>query len=64
MIVGAGKSFVHHSVDLVLLANGDRYEIDSRIFMLSGKAFFPFEILHCSNFDLFLIYIRICSQCY
>jgi hypothetical protein len=26
---GAGKSFAYHSVKLVLLANGNRYEVDS-----------------------------------
>jgi hypothetical protein len=34
MRVGACKSFAYHSVKLVLLANGERYEVDSNTFFL------------------------------
>jgi hypothetical protein len=32
MRVGAREGFAYHSVKLVLLANGDRYEVDSNTF--------------------------------
>jgi hypothetical protein len=38
MRVGASRGFAYHSVKLVLLANGNRYEVDSNTFYLSGKA--------------------------
>jgi hypothetical protein len=53
MRVGALGGFAYHLVKLVLLANGNRYEVDSITFFLSGKAFYPFKILLCPNSDLF-----------
>jgi hypothetical protein len=38
MRVGAREGFAYHSLKLVLLANGNRYEVDSNTFLLSGKA--------------------------
>jgi hypothetical protein len=38
MRVGAREGFAYHSVKLVLLANGNRYEVDSNTFFGSGKA--------------------------
>jgi hypothetical protein len=32
MRVGACEGFAYHSVELVLLANGNRYEVDSNTF--------------------------------
>jgi hypothetical protein len=37
MRVGAREGFAYHSVRLVLLANGNRYEVDSNTFYLSGE---------------------------
>jgi hypothetical protein len=34
MRVGARKGFAYHSVKLVLLANGNRYEVDSNMFFI------------------------------
>jgi hypothetical protein len=53
MRVGAGKGFACHSVKLVLLANGNRYEVDSNMFFPSDKALYPFKVLPCPNSDLF-----------
>jgi hypothetical protein len=39
--VGVRKGFPCNSVKLVLLANGNRYEVDSNTFFLSGKALYP-----------------------
>jgi hypothetical protein len=39
--VSACKGFRCNSVKLVLLANGNRYEVDSNTFFLSGKALYP-----------------------
>jgi hypothetical protein len=50
--VGAREGFAYRSVKLVLLANGNRYEIDSNTFFLSGKALFLFLKLPCPNSDL------------
>jgi hypothetical protein len=44
MRVGACEGFAYHSVKLVLLANGNRYEVDSNTYFLSGKALYPFNI--------------------
>jgi hypothetical protein len=38
MRVGAREGFAYHSVKLVELANGNRYEIDSNFLFLCGKA--------------------------
>jgi hypothetical protein len=40
--VGAFQGFVYHSVKLVLLANGNRYEVDFNTVFVSGKALYPF----------------------
>ncbi len=53
MRVGARKGFAYHSVDLVSLANGNKFEADSNALFLSGSAFYPFKILPCPNSDLF-----------
>jgi hypothetical protein len=37
MRVGAREGFAYRSVKLVLLANSNRYEVDSNTFFLSGK---------------------------
>jgi hypothetical protein len=52
MRVGAREGFAYLSVKLGLLANGNRYEVDSNTFFLSGKALYPY-ILTCPNSDLF-----------
>jgi hypothetical protein len=54
MRVGAHKGFAHHSVKLVFLANGNRHEVHSNMFFLSGTALYPFKILPCPNSDLYL----------
>jgi hypothetical protein len=53
MRVGAREGFAYHSVKLVLLANGNRYEVDSNTLFPSGKALYPFKILPCVNSELF-----------
>jgi hypothetical protein len=53
MRVGACEGFAYHSVKLVLLANGNGYEVDSNTFFLSGKALYSFKLLLCPNSDLF-----------
>jgi hypothetical protein len=50
--LGACKGFPCNSVKLVLLANGNRYEVDSNTFFLSGEALYPLKILPCPNSDL------------
>jgi hypothetical protein len=52
MRVGARKGFAYNSVKLVLLANGNRYEVDSKTIFLSGKAIYPFQVLPCQNSEL------------
>jgi hypothetical protein len=52
MIVGASKGFVYHSVKLVLLSNGNRYEVDSKTCFLSGKDLYAFKVLPCSYSEL------------
>jgi hypothetical protein len=47
--VGACEDFAHHSVKLVLLANGNRYEVDSNTVFPSGKTLYPFEKLSCDQ---------------
>jgi hypothetical protein len=44
---------ISNSVELVLVANGNRYEVDSETFFLSGKALYPYKILPCMDSDLF-----------
>jgi hypothetical protein len=53
MRVGASEGFAYHSVKLVLLANSNRFEVDSNTFFQSGEALFPFKILHSPNSDIF-----------
>ncbi len=52
-VIGACKGFAYHSVKLVLLATGNRYEVDANTFLLSGKTLYPFEVLPCPNWVLF-----------
>jgi hypothetical protein len=52
MGIGARKGFAYHSVELVLLANSNRNEVDSNTFILSGKCLYPFEVLPYPNSDL------------
>ncbi len=42
--VGAREGFVYHSVKLILLANIDRYEVNSNRFFLSGNALNPLKV--------------------
>ncbi len=53
MRVGSCKGSAYHSVKLVLLANGNMYEVDSNTFLLSGKALYPSKVpvltLTCSD---------------
>jgi hypothetical protein len=39
--VGAREGFAYRSVKLVLLANGNRYEVDSNTFFVSGNTICP-----------------------
>jgi hypothetical protein len=41
MRVGAREGFVYHYVKLVLLANGNRYEVYSNTGFVRGKAHYP-----------------------
>jgi hypothetical protein len=53
MSVGAREGFPYHSVKLGLLANGNRYELDSNTFISSGKALDSFKkncCVSCLNF--------------
>jgi hypothetical protein len=49
MRVRARKGFPYHSVKLVLLANSNRYEVDSNTFCSSGKAIYAFDKLPLSK---------------
>jgi hypothetical protein len=40
--VGARGGFAYHSVKLVSLANGNRYEVAPKTFLYSGTALYPF----------------------
>jgi hypothetical protein len=42
MRVGAREGFTYKSVILVLLANSNRYEVDSNMFLPSSKALYHF----------------------
>jgi hypothetical protein len=54
MKVGAHEGFVYHSVELSLLANGERNKADSEtFFFLRSNALYSRNVLHCPNFDLF-----------
>jgi hypothetical protein len=62
MRVGAREGFPYHSVTLVLLANGNRYEADPNTLLPSAKGLYLIQELPCLNYDLiFLTPIRICS---
>jgi hypothetical protein len=50
--VGAQEGCRYHPVKLVLLANGNMYEVDSSTFS-SGKALYPLWVLLSPNSDLF-----------
>jgi hypothetical protein len=52
MRVGAREGFAYNSVELVLLANGNRYEVDSNTVFLSGEALYPLKVLPCPNSGL------------
>jgi hypothetical protein len=54
MRVGAREGFAYHSIKLVLLANGNKYEVDSNSFFLGGKALYSSEVLPCLNVDTHL----------
>jgi hypothetical protein len=45
MRVGARGGFVYRSVELVFLANGNSYEVDSNTWFRSGKALYSFKKL-------------------
>ncbi len=51
--VGARKGFAYSSVNLVLLAIGNRYAVDSNTFFLSGKALYPLNIVPRSKSVIF-----------
>jgi hypothetical protein len=60
MRVGAREGFAYHSVKLVLVANGNRYEVDSNTLFLTS----PLSIKYCHLPTLtffFLTNIHICS---
>jgi hypothetical protein len=59
--VGAREGFAYHSVKLVLLATGNRYEVDSNTFFLSGTALYQYKILPCPNADFLKNTFQICS---
>jgi hypothetical protein len=53
MRFGAREGFAYQSLNLVLLANHNRYEVDSTTFFPCGKALYPFKVLLCPNSDIF-----------
>ncbi len=55
MRAGVREGFAYHSVILVLLANSNRYEVDS---LLIGKVLYPFKVLFCSKSDFFDTHLR------
>jgi hypothetical protein len=61
MRVGAREGFAYHSLELVLLANVNEYEVDSNAFFLGGKALYPFTVLPCHNIDLFFTRLYLLS---
>ncbi len=44
------NDFAYNSARLVLLANFNRYEVDSDVFFVSVEALCPFKILPCPNY--------------
>jgi hypothetical protein len=63
MRVGLCEGFACLSMKLVLLANGNRCEGWVQYFFSSGKALYPFKVLHCPKSDVFWKRISICSMC-
>jgi hypothetical protein len=61
--VGAREGFAYHSVKLVLLANGNRYEVDSNTFSLRGKALYLFKVMSALNSDLFHMHSFVSAVC-
>jgi hypothetical protein len=53
MRVGARECFAYQLVKLVLLANGNRYEVDSNKLFSRGKVLYPAKVLPCLNSDHF-----------
>jgi hypothetical protein len=52
MRVGAREGFAYHSVQLVLLANGNGYEFNSNTFFTCGKDLYSFTVFPYPNSDL------------
>ncbi len=63
MRVGAQEGFAYHSAKLVLLANGNWYEVDSNTFFPSGKTLCPFKVLSCPNSELFDAHLFVSVVC-
>jgi hypothetical protein len=60
--VGAREAFAYHSVELVFVANRDRYEVDSTASVLNGsRVLYALKTFFCHNSDHFLIYTYISS---
>jgi hypothetical protein len=59
MRVGACECFEHHSVKLVLLANGNTYVVDSNRFIFCCEVLYQFKLLPSSNFYFHFTHIRI-----
>jgi hypothetical protein len=53
MRVGAHKGFAQNSLKVILLANDNRYEVDTSKCFSSGKALYSFKVMPSSNFDYF-----------
>jgi hypothetical protein len=53
MRVGAREGLAYYSVKLVLLANGNRHEVDSNTLFLKSKALYLFQVLQCTISDIF-----------
>ncbi len=52
MRVGAREGFVYHTVKLVLLANDNRYDVDSNTYFQAVRHY-QTDVLPCPNSDLF-----------
>jgi hypothetical protein len=59
--VNAREGFTYHAIKLVQLVNGKRYDVDSSMFFLCGKALYPFRILLCPNSDPELVSV-VCGK--
>jgi hypothetical protein len=53
MRVCAKEGFAYISVEVVFLANGNRYEVDFKTLFLSGEAIYPFKALPSPTSDFF-----------